>query len=90
VRYLAHALGVADSGISWDEKTATVKLNLNGITVTLIMGDTNGYINGRARSIGVAPLVKNGRAYLPARFVAEAFGFQVNWEPASQTVGLTN
>ncbi|WP_109207849.1 stalk domain-containing protein [Moorella sp. Hama-1] len=90
VRYLAYALGMTDNGISWDEKTATVKLTMGGVTVTLIIGDTNGYINGRAKSIGVAPLLRNGRTYLPARFVAEAFGFQVNWEATSQTVNVIN
>ena len=90
VRYLAYALGVTDKDISWDEKTATVKLTMGDVTVTLIIGDTNGYINGRTKSIGAAPLLRNGRTYLPARFVAEAFGYQVNWEETSQTVSLKN
>lgn len=90
VRYLAYALGVTDNGISWDEKTMTVKLTMGGITVTLIIGDTDGYINGRTKSIGVAPLLRNGRTYLPARFVAEAFGYQVNWEATSERLNVIN
>jgi hypothetical protein len=36
----------------------------------------------------VAPLVRNGRTYLPARYVAEAFGRAVTWDQASQTVTI--
>ncbi|MBC7325586.1 MAG: copper amine oxidase [Moorella sp. (in: Bacteria)] len=90
VRYLAYALGVGEDGIRWDEKTRTVTLSKDGVTVTLVIGEDTGFINGRARSLGVAPLLREGRTYLPARFVAEAFGYQVDWEAASQAVSIKN
>jgi uncharacterized protein YkwD len=36
--------------------------------------------------IDVAPLIREGRTYLPARFVAEAFGYEVGWDASRQAV----
>lgn len=38
------------------------------------------------RQMDVKPIIKDGRTYLPARWVAEAFGYKVDWEPESQAV----
>lgn len=38
------------------------------------------------KRMDVAPVVKDDRTYLPARWVAEAFGYKVDWLPESQTV----
>lgn len=86
VRYLARALGVPDSGIGWEEDLQAVKLTLKDTTLTLIIGSDIGYVNGLVKPIGVAPLVVKGRTYLPARFVAEAFGYRVKWMGESRTV----
>jgi hypothetical protein len=34
----------------------------------------------------VAPVIKDGRTYLPARWVANALGYQVDWNAANQIV----
>jgi len=38
------------------------------------------------RRMDVTPVVRDGRTYLPARWVAEAFGYKLDWLPESQTV----
>jgi len=42
--------------------------------------------DGQAREMDVAPLVREGRTYLPARFVAGAFGYEVGWDVDSWAV----
>ena len=37
----------------------------------------------------VAPEIKNGRAMLPVRYIAQALGARVDWDPASRRVTLT-
>ena len=37
----------------------------------------------------VAPIIRNGRTMLPARFVAENLGAEVSWDGASQTVTIS-
>jgi len=48
-------------------------------------------VNGQAQGMDTAPMiVPPGRTELPARFVAQAFGYIVDWNPMSQTMTITN
>lgn len=89
VRYLALALGVAEEDIGWDASSKTVTLKLENTAVKLVVGSETIYMNGQPRQMDVAPVIKNDRTYLPARWVAEAFGYEVKWEPAEQRVTLS-
>jgi Exopolysaccharide biosynthesis protein related to N-acetylglucosamine-1-phosphodiester alpha-N-acetylglucosaminidase len=83
VRYLAYALGVAEDDIVWVGETGTVSLKLGGTLVQMNVGSKTLYVGGQPREMDVAPLVRDGRTYLPARRIAEAFGYEVGWnEPA--------
>ncbi|SHJ15497.1 stalk domain-containing protein [Desulfofundulus thermosubterraneus] len=86
VRYLGDALGTE---IKWDGATQTVTLIKNNVTVKLVVGNKVINVNGQSKQMDVAPLVRGGRTYLPARYVAEAFGYRMGWDPAAQTVSVT-
>jgi len=83
VRYLGDALG-AETG--WDEKTRTVTVTLDSKVVKLVIGSKALNIDGQTKQMDVAPLIKDGRTYLPARWVAEAFGYTVRWNAQNRTV----
>ncbi|MBE3584629.1 stalk domain-containing protein [Desulfofundulus thermocisternus] len=34
-------------------------------------------------------MLRGLNSYLPARYVAEAFGYRMGWDPAAQTVSVT-
>lgn len=90
VRHLALALGVPEAGIGWSAATQTVRLAGNGITVTMAVGDNILYVNDRPLQMDVAPLLAPpGRTFLPARYVAESFGYRVQWNEQEQTVVIT-
>lgn len=89
VRYLALALGIPETGIRWSRSAQTVTLAGESITVALVVGRKIMYVNGAARPpMDVAPVIREGRICLPARYVAGAFGYQVDWDKASQTVNI--
>lgn len=79
IRYLGNALGVDNEHIYWDNNIQRAKLVLNNISAELIVGKKEIVTNGKAQSIDTAPELKGGRTYLPARFVAEALGYQVDF-----------
>jgi hypothetical protein len=97
VRYLGDALG---ANVGWSPDNKTVGLTKNTppavvFGVELVIGiKTITYQGsglpqqGDSIAMDVAPLVRNGRTYLPARYVAEAFGRTVTWDQASQTVTI--
>ncbi len=43
-------------------------------------------VNGQTQTKYVAPLINDGRTYLPARWVAEALGYSVGWDVANKIV----
>lgn len=86
VRYLAYSIGVTDSGIDWDGVGQTLTLTNGNTTVNMQVGRRDIIIDNALKTMDVAPLIKNGRTYLPARFVAEAFGYEVGWDGASQSL----
>mgnify|MGYP003733309921 CR=1 FL=1 len=84
MRYLAQMLGAE---IVWSEADQTVTLTKEGeTTVVLTIGSSTYTVNGESKTMDVAPEIVNDRSFLPARFVAEAFGAQVGWDEATQTV----
>ncbi|OPX92206.1 MAG: hypothetical protein A4E52_00072 [Pelotomaculum sp. PtaB.Bin013] len=87
VRFLGNALGVNNSNITWDNATQTATLKGAKATLNMTIGKAEVVSNGVTKAIDVSPmLVDPGRTMLPARFVAEGLGYQVDWDEATQTV----
>ncbi|WP_011393082.1 copper amine oxidase N-terminal domain-containing protein [Neomoorella thermoacetica] len=80
VRYLAYGLGVAEKDVNWDEASQTVALSMDGTTLELQVGSKTLYVNGKPQEMDVAPLMRDDRVFLPARFVAETFGYEVGYD----------
>lgn len=79
IRYLSNALDVTDEHIGWESPTVT--LDQPGFPVVeLAVGLKQIKSDGQVKNIDAAPLLRNGRTFLPARFVAEALGYQVDWD----------
>lgn len=89
VRFLALALGIPESAITWDGQAQTVTLAGPDVTLKLVIGQKVMLANEKPVVMDVAPLVREGRTYLPARYVAEALGYDVGWNQATQTVVVT-
>ncbi|HUW63572.1 MAG TPA: copper amine oxidase N-terminal domain-containing protein [Spirochaetia bacterium] len=88
VRYLAGALGAQ---VAWDAANQTITLTMPGSVVVLTIGSSVLVVNGQALSMDATPqIVPPGRTVLPARWVAEAFGFTVNWLPVLHQVYVTD
>jgi hypothetical protein len=70
-------------------KFAAEKPTYGAKEVTMFIG-AKGYIqDGVAKVTDVAPFIKDGRTFVAVRPVAEAFGAEIGWNEATQTVTLT-
>lgn len=72
--------------VDWNgsNKTATVT---NGLTtIALKENSKQAQVNGKAVTLDVAAKTQNGRMYIPARFIAETVGFNVDYK--SNTVNI--
>lgn len=86
VRYLGNALGIPDENIDWDELSRTVKFKTNSTLIKFTVDSTSMLVGEKERSMDVVPLINDGRILLPARWLAESLGYEVEWDEASQAV----
>ncbi len=57
------------------------------LIVTMTIGDTSYQANGKEATMDCAPYVdENNRTMVPVRFVGQALGATVNWNPSAKTV----
>ncbi|KHL95871.1 hypothetical protein QW71_09675 [Paenibacillus sp. IHB B 3415] len=87
LRELLNALGVVQ--IKWDAKTQTVTAIKGDKTVTVTVGKKQVTLNGKLfKQLEVPAQSIQNKVYLPARAVAEAFGYSVSFK--NNTVVLAN
>ena len=53
------------------------------------IGSDHAVLNGKDIALDAAPQVINGTIYVPLRFISEALGAKVNWQPRQNTVFIT-
>lgn len=88
IRYAALALGVNESNILWDGANQTVTLIKGDKVVQVKVGSNLMSINGAQVGMDVGPLAKDGRTFLPFRWIATAFGATVDYDATNQTVTM--
>ncbi|MEW4371038.1 copper amine oxidase N-terminal domain-containing protein [Paenibacillus kandeliae] len=70
----------------WNNINQTVTVSQEGKVITLVIGQTTATINDRTVQLPVAPTIRDGRAMVPLRFIAEAADATVYWNPTSRIV----
>lgn len=66
---------------AWNGETNTATFTVNGKTVEVTVGSTTAMVDGAAATMPVPPINLGGRVHVPTRFVAEALGMGVHWQP---------
>ncbi|WP_421616974.1 copper amine oxidase N-terminal domain-containing protein [Brevibacillus sp. TJ4] len=76
--------------VEWDEATQTVTAYKDGNVIQLTIGSKIAYKNGERIVLDVPAQLLNGDTTLvPVRFVSEALGAKVQWDPYSRSVVIT-
>ena len=72
--------------------TAKKLISVSYVKKTIIIlqiNNTSVLINSQITSIDAAPTIRNSRTFVPVRFISEAFGANVEWDPVFQMVTIT-
>jgi hypothetical protein len=85
LRAIFEAMGAT---IDWNGGTQTVTAIRGNDTVVLQVGNHTMTRNGQSITLDVPPRIMEGRTFVPARAVAEAFGAVVGWDNATRTVTI--
>lgn len=81
-RLMIPVTGVVDylgADVSWDDATKSAVIKQASKEIRLQDGNKIAYINGMAITMDAAPTIKDGRTYIPLRFVSDTLGFKVSW-----------
>ncbi len=79
IRFITESLG---GKVDWNGVTKEVTLTIDGKEIKMTIGKT-------LEKYGVAPIIIDGRTFVPVRFVADELGAAVAWDDATKTVTIT-
>ncbi len=76
--------------VQWDKATRTVTTTRANDVMSLTIGSTTMKVNGSDVVLDVAPLIKNGRTFVPVRAISEALKNKVEWDANTKAVHITD
>ncbi|ODM24560.1 copper amine oxidase N-terminal domain-containing protein [Acetivibrio mesophilus] len=82
-RFIAEKLG---ANVTWNGKEQKAVFEKGSKKLVLYIGKKDYELNGQKKTMDTAALLKEGRTFVPARYVAEAFDAVVSWDPEIRTV----
>ena len=89
VRFVTEALGAS---VDWNDAEKTVIIAKGGTTVAIQIGSPELTVTTGDKSTTVqmdtAAVIRDGRTYVPIRYVAEALGAKVDYSDTYKTVGI--
>lgn len=85
LRSIFESLGVAPE---WDGSQNLVTATSGAMSVQLKIGESSALVNGKDVRLDAPATIVNGRTMVPARFIAEALGANVQWDETSRTVSI--
>lgn len=72
--------------VEWHHEERTARAVMDEMDVLIPAGCTEPSVNDDTVPIDVPAEITEGRLFVPARFVAECFGYQVNWDHDQRAV----
>ena len=85
LRPFAEAMGAA---VDWDNNAQRVTMTLGNRVTSCQVGSEVGVMNGRGYMLDEPPLFVGPSVVVPVRFIAEALGYQVDWDETQLLVNL--
>lgn len=89
IRYVAYALNIDASKVTWDTKTRSAIIYDGSNTVKVPLGSKTMTVNGVSQTMEAASITYNQRVYIPISQVAKAFkGVQMSWNNNSKQITI--
>ena len=82
-RFIGEELGAT---VTWDGKAQKATFVKGSKKLILYIGKKEYELDGKTLQMDTVALLKEGRTFVPARYVAEAFGATVWWDSVNKTV----
>jgi len=86
IRFISEAFGAE---VIWEPNTKSIKISFDGHYIILNVGSNKAIVNDKSLTLDVPPQIINGRTLVPIRFISEAFGAEVIWEPNTKSIKIS-
>lgn len=87
---LRKPLEALQAEVIYHEQARTVEITKDDTIVCVTIDSPIITVNGEVREMDTQATIKDGRTYIPARAVFEAFGCTVDWHAVSQAIYITS
>ncbi|NOU73669.1 hypothetical protein GC098_19965 [Paenibacillus sp. LMG 31458] len=84
-RPLFEAIGM---DVKWDEAQRLVTGSKSGLKIELRIDDSHATVNGKKVELSQGALIVNGSTMVPLRFIGEATGALVHWDPVNREISV--
>lgn len=85
VRFVSESLGAK---VDWNGEKQTVTVTRDNRTFTLTINQQTADVAGKQVALDAKPVIKNGRTYVPLRFVGESIGAKVEWDDKDRLISI--
>ncbi len=87
LRHIGEGLGY---NVTWSAASKTMELKSDSGSVKVVIGSGSGNVNGKSVKVDPAPILYNGRAYVPLTFIQNNFDYDTTYDKAKNIVKVEN
>lgn len=85
LRYISEAF---DAQVEWMDEQREITIKKGSSTIKMTPDSLEFMINGKKHSLDVKPVIREGRTFVPIRFVAESLGLSVTWDEGKRVASI--
>lgn len=76
------------ASVNWEAEQQLVTVTMDTTVVAMQIDNTTAYINGAGKQMEIPPKIINGSTMIPARFVSEELGMQVDFDGETDVIEI--
>ena len=85
LRFISETFGAE---VLWNPVTQQITIRGDWTTIVLTVGSRTAFVNGVAVRLDAPAVLVNGRVFVPLRFICEALGAQVDYQPSTHSARI--
>lgn len=74
--------------VEWDNNTRVVTAKKDNTIIAMKIDSKDAIVNGKVVKLDVPATLINSKTYIPARFVGESFGYEVEWNGKTKIIEI--
>lgn len=89
LRFIAEAFGAT---LDYNSALQIINISYKATSISLQVGSTIAFVDNvrKEKDLEIAPVIVNGRTFVPIRFISETFGAEVLWDGTTKTVTIVH